>query len=425
MHLLWNRITDISPLFGLTTLETLHLLGNKITDISPLSSLTNLKELDLRWNLLNDSSIDDYIPALATRGVTVLFTPFREGDFDIELVFVGTFTEDQKNVLRLVARRWESIITEDLPDYVLTQGWSGGCGDQSYQISAGNRIDDLRIYVATFDGSNTSVVGRGAPRLLREETRLPVVGCMAFDLKAAYLPITGLHEIAHVLGFGTIWDDLGFYQNPPDGDEHFNGPLATTAFDDAGGRNYPGAKVPLADPAHWSGDVFGQGELMLPWGGGALSAITAQSLADLGYGVDVSQADPYTLPGATTGAKIAIAPPRDQGFGVNGSRPDLFAKSGVAPRWQGKIAEGLPSIVGDDRRGRLESAERVWGAGITFDLARNHQVRDPGPTAHTAPELTCGAGLMNDPIYVVDPQGRIVRTISRTVPLQAPSSNWR
>ena len=39
-------------------------------------------------------------------------------------------------------------------------------------------------------------------------------------------------------------------------------------------------------------------ELMTPSGTGALSAITVQSLDDIGYGVDVTQADKYTLPGA-------------------------------------------------------------------------------------------------------------------------------
>ena len=53
------------------------------------------------------------------------------------------------------------------------------------------------------------------------------------------------------------------------------------------------------DDGHWRGTVFGN-ELMAsnvdaqyPY---FLSAITIQSLADLGYKVDPSQADPYTLP---------------------------------------------------------------------------------------------------------------------------------
>ena len=129
---------------------------------------------------------------------------------------------------------------------------------------------------------------------------------MAFNPKTSNLYIVGLHEIAHVLGFGTIWEHLGFLQDP-EGEAHFNGPLAIGAFDDSGGRDYAGAKVPLHDDTgHWKFPLFAN-ELMGPGGGGALSAITVQSLADLGYGVDVTQADAYTLPGAIAGAKIAGA----------------------------------------------------------------------------------------------------------------------
>lgn len=67
-----------------------------------------------------------------------------------------------------------------------------------------------------------------------------------------------------------------------------------------------GAKVPLNDWSHWKIPLLNY-ELMGPSGGSALSAITVQSLADLGYGVDVTQADAYTLPGVIAGAKIADA----------------------------------------------------------------------------------------------------------------------
>ena len=90
-----------------------------------------------------------------------------------------------------------------------------------------------------------------------------------------------------------MWNHLGFLQDSGGADPHFNGPLAIEAFDAAGGTNYTaGAKVPVdAYETHWR---FG-GELMGA-GGSALSAITVQSLADLGYVVDVSQADPFQLP---------------------------------------------------------------------------------------------------------------------------------
>ena len=91
------------------------------------------------------------------------------------------------------------------------------------------------------------------------------------------------------------------------GDMYFTGPLAIQAFDDLGGRTYAGAKVPVeSDAGHWRKSVFGS-ELMTPSSGGGrivLSAITIQSLADVGYEVDVRRADEYGLPDPA-GAKPA------------------------------------------------------------------------------------------------------------------------
>ena len=72
-----------------------------------------------------------------------------------------------------------------------------------------------------------------------------------------------------------------------------------------------------------------------------LSAITIQALADLGYVVDVAQADSYTLPrtAAKASAKIAAS------------------------------------------------------------------------STHVQPNWTCGVGEQREPIYVVDEQGRIIRTL--------------
>ena len=49
-----NQITDVSPLSGLTKLETLSLTKNEISDLSPLAGLTNLKELHLYGNPIPD-----------------------------------------------------------------------------------------------------------------------------------------------------------------------------------------------------------------------------------------------------------------------------------------------------------------------------------------------------------------------------------
>ena len=291
-----NNITDVSPLSRLTNLRELNLSANNITDVSPLSRLTNLRELNLSANNITDISPLSGLSNL--RDLDLRGNPYEtlpKGDFDIELVLLDEFTESEKNVLQYVARRWMAVITEDLPDYEFSEGWSGRCGSQSIEISAGDRIDDLRIYVKK-EQLSVRTLGFGGPMVVREASHLSVLGCMGLDLSHANLLITGLHEIAHVLGVGALWTELGYFQNPSDADQHFNGPLAIAAFDAAGGRDYSGAKVPV-EGGHWRGSVFGD-ELMTPGGTGALSAITVQSLADLGYVVDITQADPYTLPAA-------------------------------------------------------------------------------------------------------------------------------
>ena len=360
-----NNIAEVSALAGLHNLKYLNLELNAITDMSVLVGLPNLEHVRLRGNALNESSINSHIPALANRGAVVQFDSFRKGDFDIELVFDDSFTGSQKRVLQYVARRWMAVIAEDVPDYELAEGWSGTCGDKLFEIPAGERIDDLRILVTIFD---SGVAGWGGPMLLREESHLPALGCMAFSQHGISLLVTGLHEIGHVLGFGTIWDDLGFYQNPPDGDQHFNGPLAIAAFDDAGGWGYTGKKVPVSsDGGHWRVPVLSH-ELMGPGGGGALSAITVQSLADLGYGVDVTQADAYTLPASTAGkmaAKIASNQPSAPGSVLDLTRHTISPSGNL-----GVCAAGV-FTKGDRCRCRVR---RYVGNGM-MSFERGHRGR--------------------------------------------------
>ncbi|MFP4122225.1 leucine-rich repeat domain-containing protein [Coleofasciculus sp.] len=54
LYLHYNQITDVSALSGLTNLRRLNLSSNQITDISPLSGLTNLTGLDLSSNKIID-----------------------------------------------------------------------------------------------------------------------------------------------------------------------------------------------------------------------------------------------------------------------------------------------------------------------------------------------------------------------------------
>jgi hypothetical protein len=117
-----------------------------------------------------------------------------------------------------------------------------------------------------------------------------------------------LHEMGHVLGIGTLWSDFGLLQNPSGTtvlDTWFSGAQALIGFNAIGGSTYTGGqKVPVENKGgqgtangHWRETVLGR-ELMtgyLETGATPLSVLTVRSLTDLGYTVDVSRADAFSM----------------------------------------------------------------------------------------------------------------------------------
>ncbi len=248
--------------------------------------------------------------------VTVLPAPDPHS-FDIDLVFVGPVTADTRSAALQMASRWTEVITGDLRDVPVPDN-SIRCLPVEHRFFG--TVDDLVVFVEVEPLTHAS----GLAGLCRTRDRyspiqarryhgssLPYMGNIILDTELAarggeYFAQVILHEIGHALGFGPLWHDSGFLQDSGGTDPHFNGPLAIMAFDAAGGTNYTsGAKVPVTSRgSHWrfTGDIMG------PWAGSALSAITVQSFADLGYVVDVSQADPFRLPGS---AKAVAGPGLD------------------------------------------------------------------------------------------------------------------
>jgi hypothetical protein len=129
-----------------------------------------------------------------------------------------------------------------------------------------------------------------------------------------------LHEMAHVLGFGSLWPSfaLNLLAGPAalgGTDPHFIGLGAIEAFNNGGGAGYAGgAKVPVENcigfppdvcgdgsrDSHWRESVFAS-ELMTGFispGSNPLSVITTASMGDEGYQVNYAASDPYTVTNA-------------------------------------------------------------------------------------------------------------------------------
>lgn len=253
--------------------------------------------------------------------------------FDIDVVILDSGSPAQDAAFQAAADRWSEIIIRDVPDF----DWSGNpfpanqCATGQPAVS--DVVDDIRIYVRITDidgpGGTLGQAGPCTSRIAGDPddpipaSVFPILGQMQFDaadldqLEAnGALDAVVLHEMAHVLGFGTMWGLKGLLQNPSlpsnqGADTHFSGDDAISAFDLAGGSGFPDSKVPVENEAgqgsgdsHWREVNFGT-ELMTPFltsgTPNPLSAVTIASFADLGYGVDMSQSDAY--------GGVTLAPP--------------------------------------------------------------------------------------------------------------------
>ena len=235
--------------------------------------------------------------------VTVLRAPDSTG-FHIDIVFTGRMSVDERVRVRRAAARWGRIVVADVPD---VPGPAGpfSCGNAEVSLHA--TVDDLLVFASSFP----IIGGRALAGVcgIREGSALPYGAYMGFVPGLSRSNLDGFesiatHELAHTLGFGTVWEARGLLH--VEGETlQFTGQLATKAYDDAGGTKYSVPEVPVSpDRGHWYWPI--EYELLSGYTEGqALSAITIQSLADLGYEVDASQADPYQLPDARSGSMAA------------------------------------------------------------------------------------------------------------------------
>lgn len=230
--------------------------------------------------------------------------------YEITLCITSAITTLQRQGFEAAAARWKSAITGDLP--AVNANFTAPCpGSPRLQMT----VDDLLIFVSirNIDGRG-GVLGQAAPCRIRGTGSLPYVGLMQFDasdvqdmLNNGSFQSVVLHEMAHVIGVGPLWNELGLLVNPSSStvpqDTYFSGSAARAAFDAVGGIGYTGGqKVPVENEggdgtrnSHWREAVF-RNELMTGFinvGNNPLSIVTIRSLEDLGYAVNTAAAEGY------------------------------------------------------------------------------------------------------------------------------------
>ena len=228
------------------------------------------------------------------------------------------------------ATKWQSIIYRALSNIQLNKA-AGACGANEPAVTATTTGMIIQAEFDSIDGPG-KILGQAGPCMVRTPSGLTVLGVMEFDtadvaalINQGLLNTVMLHEMGHVIGFGTLWD------NPPNAclqdtsgsspkvvnDTYFSCAKARAAFDSIGGLSYTGAslsppggnKVPVENcgassptgcglgtvNSHWREPVFGN-ELMTGYvnsGQNPLSVVTIAAQEDLGYTVNYGAADSY------------------------------------------------------------------------------------------------------------------------------------
>lgn len=252
--------------------------------------------------------------------------------FKLEVRYPNTQpTAAQRAAFDQAAARWQQILLAGAVPYPVSE-------PASFCFPAiSETVDGLIIFadLKEIDGAGR-ILGQAGPCIVRDDTGFqPAVGIMQFDTAdlpsletAGRLNDVILHEMGHVLGFGTMWNfnpgpPFVGPNNPPNSfllgagtfDPTFNGTSARAAFLGAvrTGTIFTGIPVPVENSggpgtrdSHWR-EATVVNELMtgfLNAGVNPLGAFTAASFRDLGYLVNDAVTDPFDFQ-----ALLMAAPP--------------------------------------------------------------------------------------------------------------------
>jgi hypothetical protein len=218
-------------------------------------------------------------------GTTTTFAPYTSGPatasagYNITIEFKGSWTQEYYDVFVTAADRLTALIIGDLPNVSVRT--KGGI----------KTVDDILITaeLGAIDGLY-GILGQAGPTSVRTTGSLPATATMKFDIadvNAMSLDVFAdvvLHEMAHSLGFGSIWDRLGLVTNGL-----FTGEQAVAEYLEMGGT---GSGIPVEQDggsgtagSHWDDETFGN-ELMTGYidpGQNYFTEMSAASFADMGY----------------------------------------------------------------------------------------------------------------------------------------------
>jgi len=238
--------------------------------------------------------------------------------YDITLRFFGSpMTADQQALFQNSAARLTQIIKGDIVGAAASPINLNQCPNVTESVPINEEVDDVIIYasIRSIDGPG-QVLASAGPCFTRSTSvgDMTAIGVMSFDSADLNTLSSGgtlqnviTHEMLHVLGVGTLWTsrEPDLVTDTATTTPKYNGVNARQACVAAGGTIVCSSYVPVEgtpEPvgtrdSHWRENAFNQ-EMMTGYldNTAPISGITIGGLKDLGFTVDDSKADPYTMP---------------------------------------------------------------------------------------------------------------------------------
>ena len=316
------RVADAAgnPVAGILVTFQIAQGDGQLTGATQTTNFNGVAQLG-SWRLGNAATHE--VRATSTAFAPVVFsaaaTAPPASTYTIEVRFLTTGgalapTPAQQTAFDQAVTRWKEIILSGDAPYPVNETAT------SCYPTMNETVPGVVIFakLSPIDGVN-GILGQAGPCIVRDDPGyLSAVGIMQFDtadlvaLEASgRLNAVILHEMGHVLGFGTMWDFLtnALLDGRGTSDPVFNGSSTRGAFlaSAAIGTTFTGTPVPLENTggggtrdSHWR-EITVINELMTGFlnpGVNPLSAFTATSFRDLGYVVNDAVTETFTFQAA-------------------------------------------------------------------------------------------------------------------------------
>lgn len=239
------------------------------------NGIWTLRVIDSQY--IDGGSLNEWSLSIVDQGI-------QSSKYSIDVEFISGLSASQMLIFTEATKRWSEVILSNLTLSIDAKG-------------------------EAIDGQG-KILGQAGPRSVKPGTLFPDTGIMEFDTAdLAAMEADGslfnviLHEMGHVIGIGTLWENHNFLEGKGTSNPLFVGPNAMREYGVLLGKGP--TKVPAANTggpgtadSHWREKTFGN-ELMSGYADKGLlplSRLTIAMLEDLGYEVDYDATDPYVLP---------------------------------------------------------------------------------------------------------------------------------